>query len=83
MLEVGEKSLDVDPAFRVAIYAGAGHDQVVATGGAPGPLPGVVWYRGAAGQVPPSGPGVAVKPDPHPELTANTAGWLKRYNLND
>ena len=81
--DIFEVGPGLDPAFSVAIYAGAGHNQVVPTGGVPGTLPGVIWYQGGAGEALPSVSGLAVQSDPHPELTANTAGWLKRYNLND
>ncbi|WP_310392974.1 hypothetical protein [Hymenobacter sp.] len=73
----------VAPGFAVNIYDGAGRDRVTRTAGARASLTDFTWYSGPDGDARRNKTGVTVEADPHPELTANAAGWLLRYNLPD
>ena len=65
----------------VHLYGGNGRNTMVA--GAPADLKTVTWHRGKADAVATFPATLAIEADPVPELTANGAGWLRRYNLRD
>ncbi|HEX8658273.1 MAG TPA: hypothetical protein VF690_12095 [Hymenobacter sp.] len=67
----------------VRLYDGAGRDIVLNQTQSGADVADVTWYRNPD-NTPPSEPTrVSSQPDPQPELTNNTSGWLKRYKLRD
>ncbi len=74
----------LNPGFRVSIYGGAGHDQVLCPANAANDSADFTWFLSPNNDArQPKEPSIDIKPDPHPELTATATGWLKRYNLRD
>ncbi|WP_210515344.1 hypothetical protein [Hymenobacter terricola] len=73
----------IAPGFAVNIYDGAGRDQVLSPTTSRADIADFTWYRSADDDANRNRAGLNSEADPHPELSANGAGWLKRYNLHD
>jgi len=67
----------------VQLYDGAGRDVVRNKAQSPEDLADVVWYQSTDNQAYKKNTNLATRSDPHPELTNDYTGWLKRYNLRD
>ena len=70
------------PGFAVQMYGGAGHDQVRCPG-LRADVEHFTWYGNADGAAPALPAGLPTASDPHPETSANAAGWLTIFNLRD
>ena len=79
--DIFELRPNLPTGFVIRLYDGAGHDQVLTT--ATTAKSDITWYAGPDGDSGAHPVGISIESDPHPELTANGAGWLKRYNLRD
>ncbi|WP_201981995.1 hypothetical protein [Hymenobacter rubidus] len=83
----GNDIFEIRPPFNAGIsvnlYDGAGHDQVLPLAGSPAPDAHFTWYSRSDGDAAHHLTGLAIEPDPHPELTTDASAWLKRYNLRD
>lgn len=73
----------IAPGFTVNLYDGAGHDQVQCRPPTGADRADVVWYLSPDNANHPSPAGLTTRPDPHPELTATSVGWLRQYRLDD
>ncbi|MDB5270298.1 MAG: hypothetical protein JWP58_3338 [Hymenobacter sp.] len=67
--------------FALRIYDGNGHDKILTTAAAA--KSDIVWFAAPDGDSDTLPAGIHLEADPHPELSANGPGWLKRYNLRD
>ncbi len=72
----------VPRGFHVTVFDGDGHDHLMVPAG--GAAQGRITWLTTADSRPAAAPaGISIRPDPHPELTANALAWLKRYRLDD
>jgi len=67
----------------VSLYDGAGHDLVLNPTQSAADVADVTWYRNPDNLSPRELAQVSSQSDSKPELTSNSAGWLKRYKLRD
>ncbi|GAC1588086.1 MAG: hypothetical protein NVS3B25_04490 [Hymenobacter sp.] len=86
--DVFELADNLDPDFVVNIYDGAGTDRLVSHAYYPKRFARATWFCGSLSDVRRNEPrsratGIQVRLDPHPELTVNGRGWLRRYHLGD
>ena len=73
----------INPGFPVNAYDGAGLDQVLRPASSRADIADFAWYRSPDNDTHENKSGLNIKPDPHPELTADYLGWLKRYNMHN
>ncbi|MBD2768990.1 hypothetical protein IC235_13945 [Hymenobacter sp. BT664] len=73
----------LNTGISVGLYDGAGHDLVLNRATSAASVADVTWYQNPDNQRPSKAGQVTSQPDRQPELTSNSAAWLKRYNLHD
>ena len=65
------------------IFDGSGHDIMLNHANQPAEIEGITWYSSSDGNASRNNKGLIIKPNPEAQLTANSTGWLRRYNLED
>lgn len=81
--DVFELRPPLNQGIAVNIFDGNGHDQVPRPANQTANFPDFTWYSNPDGDARRNQAGINVEPDPHPELSNDSAGWLKQYKLQD
>ena len=79
--DIFEVRSPLSPGFAINIFDGAGRDHFLNP--ADEAIANLTWYSSSDGNTVQHASRIAIKPNPDAQLTANGAGWLRRYNLQD